>query len=60
MLGLLDLRLEGYYKTNQGILQENLSRKYRIESADTLCEQFNKFMNTLKKDKEEMKENIHG
>ena len=35
---------------------EQLSRYYRFESADILCEQFNKFVNTLKKEIEEMKE----
>ena len=60
MLGILDLRLVGYYKIRQGILQQNLSKYYRFKSADVLCKQFNKFINTLKKEKEEMKENIHG
>ena len=47
----------GYYKRRQGILQHNLSKYYRFQSADTLCEQFNRFINTLKKErKEEMKE----
>ena len=55
MLGILDLRLVAYYKIKQGILQQNLDRYYRFESADSLCEQFNKFINTLK-EKEEMKE----
>ena len=56
MLGILDLRLMGYYKIKQGILQQNFST-YRFESADTLCEQFNRFINDLKKErKEEMKE----
>ena len=40
----------------QGILQQNLSRYYRIEAADVLCEQFNKFKNMLKKVKEEREE----
>ena len=57
MLGILDLRLMGYYEIKQGILQQSLSKYYRFKSADTLCEQFNKFINTLKKDsKEETKE----
>ena len=60
MLGILDLRLVGCFKIKQGILQQNLNRYYRFESADILCEQFNKFINTLKKEKEETKENIHG
>ena len=53
MLGILDLRLVGNYKIEQGILQQNLS-KYLVtifESADILCEQFNTFINTLKKEK---------
>ena len=35
MLGILDLRLVGYYKIKQGILQQNLNRYYGFESADT-------------------------
>ena len=57
MLGILDLRSFDYYRIKQGILQQHLSKYYRFESADTLCEQFNKFINTLKKvRKEETKE----
>ena len=56
MLGILDLRLIGYYKIKQGILQQNLRKYYRFESADILCEQLNKFINTLKKEKEEIKD----
>ena len=44
------MRLLGYYKIKQGILQQNLGKYYRSESADVLCEQFNKFINTLKKE----------
>ena len=36
MLDILDLRLMGYYKIKQGILQQNMSKYYRFESADTL------------------------
>ena len=59
MLGILDLRSLGYYKMKHGILQQNLSKYYRFEKADTLCEYFNKFINTLKKEREqeETKEN---
>ena len=59
MLGILDLRSLGYYKIKQGILQQNLSKYYKLERADTLCEHFNKFINTLKKEREqeESKEN---
>ena len=56
MLGILDLRSVEYYKIKQGILQQNLSKYYRFKSANILCEQFDKFINALKKEKEDMKE----
>ena len=37
MLEILDLRLIGYYKIEQGILKQNLSKYFRFKSADTLC-----------------------
>ena len=56
MLGILDFRLIAYYKIRQGGLQQNLSTYDRFVSADVLCEQFDKFVNMLKKEKEETKE----
>ena len=56
MIGILDLRSLGYYKIRQGVLQQNLSKYYHPETADALCEQFNKFVNALKKEMEESKE----
>ena len=35
------------------MLQQNLSRYYRFQKEDVLCEQFNKFINTLKKERQE-------
>ena len=52
MLRSLDMRLIGHYKIKQGILQQQLSKYFRYESADFPCEQFNKFINTLMKDKD--------
>ena len=52
MIGMVDLRSLGYYKIKQGILQQNLSRQYRSERAEKLCEYFNNFVNTLRKEKE--------
>ena len=49
MLGILDLRSLGYYKIKQGILQQNVSKCYKCERGDTLCEHLNKFINTLKR-----------
>ena len=53
MLGIVDLRSLGYYKIKQGILQQNLTKYYKFERADTLCDHFNKFINTLKKEREQ-------
>ena len=53
MVGIIDLRLLEYYKIKQGMLQQNLSRYYRFERAEKLCEYFNKFVNTLKKEREQ-------
>ena len=39
MLGIVDMRAIGYYKIRQGVLQQNLSKYYRFESAVILCEQ---------------------
>ena len=46
MIGILDLR-------SLGILQQNLSRYYRFERAEKLYKYFNKFVNTLKREREE-------
>ena len=56
IIGILDLISVGYYKIWQGVLQQNLSNYYNFESADVWCEQFNKFVNMLEKEKEESKE----
>ena len=53
MIGIIDLRLLGYCKIKQGILQQNLSRYYRFEKAEKLCKYLNKFVNTLKKEREQ-------
>ena len=53
MIGIVDLRSLGYCKIKQGILQENLSKYYRFETGETLCKYFNKFINMLKKEREQ-------
>ena len=53
MIGIVDIRSLGYHKIKQVILQQNLSRYYRFEEASKLCEYFNKFVDTLKKDREQ-------
>ena len=56
MLGLLHLGPLGYYKIKQSILQQNLSKYFKFKLEEVLCEQFNKFINTLRKEKEEPRE----
>ena len=53
MHGVVDLRSLGYYKIKQGVLQQNLSCMYHFESVSTVCDQFNRLINTLKKEEEE-------
>ena len=53
MLGIVDLRLLGYYKIKQGVLQQNLSCMYHFEPVSKVCDQFNRLINTLKREKEE-------
>ena len=49
-MGILDLRLLGYYKIKQGVLHQKLSRFYEFKSAEKVCNQFNNLINTLKKE----------
>ena len=62
MIGIIYLILLGYYKIKQGIWQQHLSRYYRFEKAEKLCKYFNKFVNTLKKEREQRlpKKSIYG
>ena len=53
ILGIIDLRLLGYYKIKQGVLQQNLSCMHHFESANEVCNQFNKLINTLRKEEKE-------
>ena len=53
MLGIVDLRSLGYYKIKEGVLHQNLSCMYHFESVNTVCDQFNRLINTLGKEEEE-------
>ena len=53
MIGIVDIRSLGYYKIKQGILQQNLCRYYSFEEARKLYEYFNKFIDTLKMEREQ-------
>ena len=49
---LVDMRSLGYYKIKQGVLQQNLSCMYHFKSMNKVCDQFNRLINTLKKEEE--------
>ena len=53
MLSAVDLRSLGYYKIKQGVLQQHLSCMYHFESVSTVCDQFKRLINTLRKEEEE-------
>ena len=57
IVGVVDLRSLGYYKIKQGVLQQNLSH-YQLESAENVYTQYNKLINTLRK--EEQEACVHG
>ena len=60
-LEILDLRLSGYYKIKQGVLQQNLGKYYEFESVEKVCAQFIYLINTIKKEQSsETEKNIHG
>ena len=50
MFGIIDLRSLFYYKIKQGVLQQNLSNMYHFETVNTVCDQFNRLINTLKRE----------
>ena len=43
-IGLLDLRLLGYYKIKQGVLQQNLNKYYQFEEANKISTDFNRII----------------
>ena len=53
VVGIVDLRSLGYYKIKQGVLQQNLSQCYHLESAESVCDQYNRLINTLRKKEKE-------
>ena len=55
MIGVVDLRSLGFYKIKQGVLQEHLDKHYHFESADDICNQYNRFVNLIRKEEENSK-----
>ena len=52
MIGVVDLRSLGFYKIKQEVLQEYLSKHYHFELADDVCNQYNRFVNLMRKEEE--------
>ena len=52
MMEIIDLRLLGFYKMKQEVLQEHLGRHYHFELADNVCDQYNRFVNLMRKEEE--------
>ena len=53
MLGILDLKSIGYYRIKHDVLQKAFSTYCTFDSVYIPCDQFNKFVNILKKEKKE-------
>ena len=52
MMGIVDLRSLGFYKIKQEVLQEHLGRQYHFKLADDVCNQYNRFVNLMRKEEE--------
>ena len=55
MIGVIDLRLLGFYKIKQEVLQEHLGKHYHFKLADDVCNQYNRFVNPMRKKEENSK-----
>ena len=52
MIGVVDLRSLGFYKIKQEVVQEHLGKHYLFELADDVCNQYNRFVNLMRKEEE--------
>ena len=52
MIGIIDLSSLGFYKIKQEVLQEHLGRHYHFKLADDVCNQYNRFVNLMRKEEE--------
>ena len=46
----------GYYKIEQGVIQQKLSRFYNFEIAEEVCMQFNNLINMIRKEQKAVNE----
>ena len=52
MMGIVDLRSLGLYKIKQEVLHVHLGRHYHFELANNVCDQYNRFVNLMRKQEE--------
>ena len=52
MIGVVARRSLGFYKIKQEVLQEHLGRHYHFELVDDICNQYNRFVNLMRKEEE--------
>ena len=52
MMGIVDLRSLGFYKIKQEVLQEHLGRHCHFKLTDNVCDQYNRFVNLMRKEEE--------
>ena len=55
MTGIVNLRSLGFYKIKQEVLQEPLGKHYHFKIADDVCNQYNRFVNLMRKEEETSK-----
>ena len=58
-IGILDLRLLGYYKIKQGVLQQNLDKYYQFEEVDKICADFNRLTEEKRQEEKNDSEEIY-
>ena len=56
MIGVVDLRSLVLYKIKQEVLQEHLGKHYHYELVDDVCNQYNRFVNLMRKEEENSEE----
>ena len=52
MMGIIDLRSLGFYKIKQEVVHKHLGRHYHFELAGNVCDQYNRFVNLMRKEEE--------
>ena len=55
MIGVIDLRSLGFYKIKQEVIQEHLGKHYHFKLADDICNEYNRFVNLMRKEEENSK-----